>query len=40
VLDRRDDALKALQRAKSQFSDNTQALEQLDRLAVELGLKS
>ena len=40
VLDRKDDALKALQRAKSQFSGNTQAIEQLDRLAVELGLKS
>jgi cytochrome c-type biogenesis protein CcmH len=40
VLDRRDEALKALQRAKSQFSNNTQALEQLDRLAAELGLKS
>ncbi len=31
VLDRKDDALKALQRAKSQFSGNTQAIEQLDR---------
>lgn len=40
VLDRKDDALKALQRAKSQFSGNTQAIEQLDRLAAELGLKS
>jgi len=40
VLDRKDDALKALQRAKSQFSGNTLALEQLDRLAAELGLKS
>jgi cytochrome c-type biogenesis protein CcmH len=40
VLDRKDDALKALQRAKSQFSGNTQAMEQLDRLAAELGLKS
>lgn len=40
VLDRKDDALKALQRAKSQFSENAQAIEQLDRLAAELGLKS
>ena len=40
VLDRKDDALKALQRAKSQFSGNTQAIEQLDQLAAELGLKS
>jgi cytochrome c-type biogenesis protein CcmH len=40
VLDRKDDAVKALARAKSQFSGNTQALEQLDALAAELGLKS
>ena len=40
MLDREDDAVKALQRAKSQFSGNTQALEQLDALAAELGLKS
>ena len=40
VLDRKDEALKALERAKSQFGGNTQALEQLDRLAAELGLKS
>jgi cytochrome c-type biogenesis protein CcmH len=40
VLDRKEDALKALQRAKRQFSGDTQALEQLDRLAAELGLKS
>jgi cytochrome c-type biogenesis protein CcmH len=40
VLDRKDDALKALERAKSEFSGNGQALEQLDRLAAELGLKS
>lgn len=40
VLDRKDDAVKALQRAKSQFSGNTQALEQLDALAAELGLRS
>ncbi|HVQ11572.1 MAG TPA: c-type cytochrome biogenesis protein CcmI, partial [Methyloceanibacter sp.] len=33
VLDRKDDALKALQRAKSQFSGNEQAIEQLDQLA-------
>ena len=39
VLDRKEDALKALQRAKHQFSGDTQALEQLDRLAAELGLK-
>jgi len=40
VLDRKDDALKALQRAKSEFSGNEQAIEQLDQLAAELGLKS
>jgi cytochrome c-type biogenesis protein CcmH len=40
VLDRKNDALKALQRAKSQFNGNAQAIEQLDQLAAELGLKS
>jgi cytochrome c-type biogenesis protein CcmH len=40
VLDRKDDAQKALARAKSQFSGNTQAIEELDALAAELGLKS
>ena len=40
VLDRKNDALKALERAKTQFSGNTQALQQLDQLAAELGLKS
>ena len=40
VLDRKEDAAKALARAKSQFSGNTQAIEQLDALAIELGLKS
>jgi cytochrome c-type biogenesis protein CcmH len=40
VLDRKDDAEKALARAKSQFTGNAQALQQLDQLAVELGLKS
>jgi cytochrome c-type biogenesis protein CcmH len=40
VLDRKDDAVKALQRAKSQFSGNNDAMEQLDALAAELGLKS
>jgi cytochrome c-type biogenesis protein CcmH len=40
VLDRKTDALKALERAKSQFSGKPQALEQLDTLAAELGLKS
>ena len=40
VLDRKDDAQKALARAKSQFSGNTQAIERLDALATELGLKS
>jgi cytochrome c-type biogenesis protein CcmH len=40
VLDRKDEAQAALARAKSQFSGNTQAIEQLDSLAAELGLKS
>jgi len=40
VLNRKDDALAALARAKTQFAGNTQAIEQLDALAAELGLKS
>jgi cytochrome c-type biogenesis protein CcmH len=40
VLDRKDDAVKALDRAKSEFSSDSGALEQLNRLADELGLKS
>ncbi|MGH6736560.1 MAG: c-type cytochrome biogenesis protein CcmI [Methyloceanibacter sp.] len=40
VLDRKDDALKALARAKSQFAGKAQAIEQLDALAAELGLQS
>ena len=40
VLDRKDDALKALEKAKTQFSGNAAALQQLDALAAELGLKS
>jgi len=40
VLDRKDDALKALEKAKTQFSGNEAALQQLDALAAELGLKS
>ena len=40
VLDRKEDAMDALRRAKQQFSGNAQALQQLDRLAAELGLKS
>ncbi len=40
VLDRKDDALKALERAKTQFSGNAEALQQLNALAAELGLKS
>jgi cytochrome c-type biogenesis protein CcmH len=40
VLDRKDDAVKALDRAKTEFSGNAQALQQLDQLAAELGLKS
>lgn len=40
VLDRKEDALKALERAKTQFSGDAHALDQLDRLAAELGLKS
>ena len=40
VLDRKDDALKALARAKSQFAGDARAIEQLDALAAELGLKS
>jgi len=40
VLERKDDAEKALARAKTKFTGNTQALQQLDQLAAELGLKS
>jgi cytochrome c-type biogenesis protein CcmH len=40
VLDRTDDAKKALARAKSQFSADPQAIGRLDALADELGLKS
>lgn len=40
VLERKADALKALERAKSQFSGDAEALQQLDALAAELGLKS
>lgn len=40
VLDRKDDAVKALDKAKTQFSGNAEALQQLDALASELGLKS
>ena len=40
VLDRTDDAEKALARAKSQFSADPQAIGRLDALADELGLKS
>jgi cytochrome c-type biogenesis protein CcmH len=40
VLDRKEDALKALARAKTQFSGDSQALQELDELASELGLKS
>jgi cytochrome c-type biogenesis protein CcmH len=40
VLDRKDDAVKALDRARGEFSSDSQALEQLNRLADELGLKS
>jgi len=40
VLDRKDEARQALTRAMSQFAGNAQAIEQLDALAEELGLKS
>lgn len=40
VLGRNDEARDALARAKNQFAGNTQAIEQLDALAAELGLKS
>ena len=40
VLDRKDEAAKALTRAKSQFTGNDAAIRELDALAAELGLKS
>ncbi|MET0666956.1 MAG: c-type cytochrome biogenesis protein CcmI [Methyloceanibacter sp.] len=40
VLDRKDEATKALARAKSQFTGNAAAIRELDALAAELGLKS
>jgi cytochrome c-type biogenesis protein CcmH len=40
VLDRKDDAVKALDAARSQFRGNAAAIRELDALAAELGLKS
>jgi len=40
ILDRKDEAAKALARAKTAFSGNAEAIQQLDALAAELGLKS
>ena len=40
VLDRKEEAERALSRAKTQFNGRTDAIEQLDALAAELGLKS
>ena len=40
VLNRKQDALAALAKAKTSFTGNTDALNQLDQLAAELGLKS
>jgi cytochrome c-type biogenesis protein CcmH len=40
VLDRKDEAVKALARAKTALSGNAEAIQQLDALAAELGLKS
>jgi cytochrome c-type biogenesis protein CcmH len=40
VLNRKDDAQKALSKAKKQFSGNASALNRLNALAVELGLQS
>jgi cytochrome c-type biogenesis protein CcmH len=40
VLGRKEEALKALERARSTFAGNEQAIDQLDALAAELGLKS
>ena len=40
VLGRDGEAQEALARAKNQFAGNAQAIEQLDTLAAELGLKS
>jgi cytochrome c-type biogenesis protein CcmH len=40
VLDRKQDALAALAKAKTSFTGNADALNQLDQLAAELGLKS
>jgi cytochrome c-type biogenesis protein CcmH len=40
MLDRKDDAQHALQRAKNQFNGDAQAIQQLDALATELGLNS
>jgi hypothetical protein len=40
VLDRKDEAVKALARAKSQFTGNAAAIRELDALEAELGLKS
>ena len=40
VLNRKEEARQALQRARNQFEGNAQAIEQLDALAGELGLRS
>jgi len=40
VLDRKDEAVKALARAKTAFSGNAEAIQQLNALAAELGLNS
>ena len=40
VLDQKDEAKKALARAKSQFAGDAKAIEQLDALAEQLGLTS
>ena len=40
MLDRKDDAVKALAKAKAKFSGDAASAQQLDTLAAELGLKS
>jgi cytochrome c-type biogenesis protein CcmH len=40
MLDRKDDAQDALRRAQNQFNGDAQAIQQLDALAIELGLNS
>jgi hypothetical protein len=40
VLGRREDALSALKNAERQFAGNPEALDQIDKMAKSLGIRS